>query len=191
MFSYSYKRSYIRHLDRMFFLILMSVFMFLAWTETVKADDSAVLRIVGTTDLHAQGNFINYDTGSEHYSGSLSQCYTLIKEARSEIKGGSDAVLTVDCGDTIFGYASDMINQEVIGGTEFMYEAMAEMEYDALTLGNHDFDYGLDYIKEALEENDLDDKVVLSNIYDAKTKKTVWSQYKIITKTLTTKKRCC
>ena len=174
------------------FLLIFSlatpVFELLLQEEVQGADNMAVLRIISTTDTHAQGNFMNYDTGSEHYSGSLSQAYTLIKEARDEIKGGVDATLTVDCGDTIYGFASDQIYNGVVDGTEYMYEAMAEMEYDAMTLGNHDFDYGLDYIKDTLEENDLSDKVVLSNIYDAKTKQNVWSQYKIITKTLTTRK---
>ena len=73
------------------------------------AENSAVLRIISTTDTHAQGNFMNYDTGSEHYSGSLSQAYSLIKEARDEIKGGTDATVTVDCGDTIYGFASDQL----------------------------------------------------------------------------------
>ena len=170
-------------------VVSMVMPIFLSRTsETVRAaQNTAVLRIISTTDTHAQGNFMNYDTGSEHYSGSLSQAYTLIKEARAEIKGGEEATVTLDCGDTIYGFASDQIYNGVIDGTEYMYEAMAEMEYDAMTLGNHDFDYGLDYIKDALEENDLTDKVVLSNIYDAKTKRTVWSQYKIITKTLTAK----
>ena len=168
--------------------LLLPLMATLTKVDVQAADNSAVLRIISTTDTHAQGNFMNYDTGSEHYSGSLSQAYTLIKEARDEIKGGTEATVTVDCGDTIYGFASDQIYNGVVDGTEYMYEAMAEMEYDAMTLGNHDFDYGLDYIKDVLEENDLSDKVVLSNIYDAKTKKTVWSQYKVITKTLTTKK---
>ncbi|MCR4946545.1 MAG: metallophosphoesterase [Lachnospiraceae bacterium] len=174
------------------FLLIFSLSIpaltYITQEEVKGADNMAVLRIISTTDMHAQGNFMNYDTGSEHYSGSLSQVYTLIREAREDIKGGTEATLTVDCGDTIYGFASDQIYNGVVDGTEYMYEGMAEMEYDAMTLGNHDFDYGLDYIKDTLEENDLSDKVVLSNIYDAKTKRNVWSQYKIITKTLTTKK---
>ena len=147
---------------------------------------TATLRIISTTDLHGQIGQTNYDKASEHYKGSLAQVYSLIQDARASLKYGN--TLTVDVGDTVYGYGSDQIYNGTLDCAEYMYEAMASMGYDAMTLGNHEFDYGYTYIKDALEEAGLDDKMIVSNVFDAKTRKTVWAENKIITKTLNTTK---
>lgn len=149
-----------------------------------KSNGTATLRIISTTDMHGQIGPVNYDTASEHYTGSVAQVYTLIKNARSSLKYGN--TLTVDVGDTVYGYSSDHIKDGSIDSTEYMYQAMSKMGYDAMTLGNHEFDYGYEYIKEALEENGLDKKMIVSNVYDAKTKKNIWAENMVVTKTLNT-----
>lgn len=150
------------------------------------SEGTATLRIISTTDLHGQSVNTNYDTASEHPVGSLAQVYTLIKNARSSLKYG--ATLTLDIGDTVYGYGSDSIMDGTVTGTEYMYAEMATMGYDAITIGNHDFDYGYEYIKSALKDAGLNSKVVLANVYSAKTRNPVWAENKVITKTLTTTK---
>lgn len=149
-------------------------------------EGTATLRIISTTDLHGQSVNQNYDSASEHPLGSLAQAYTLIKNARSSLKYG--ATLTLDIGDTVYGYGSDSIMNGAITGTEYMYAEMATMGYDAITIGNHDFDYGYEYINEALKEAGLSKKVLVSNVYSAKSRKPVWTENKVITKTMTTTK---
>lgn len=149
-------------------------------------EGTATLRVISTTDLHGQSVNVNYDAASEHPNGSLAQVYTLIKEARSSLKYG--ATLTVDIGDTVYGYGSDNIMNGAISGSEYMYAEMATMGYDAITLGNHDFDYGYEYIKDALKDTGLNSKVVLANVYSAKSRNPIWKQNRVITKTLTTTK---
>lgn len=156
-------------------------------TEVQAAGDgTATLRIISTTDLHGQSVNQNYDSASEHPKGSLAQVYTLIKEVRSSLKYG--ATLTVDVGDTVYGYGSDSIMNGAITGSEYMYAEMAKMGYDAITIGNHDFDYGYEYIKAALQETGMNSKVVVSNVYSAKTKNPIWKQNRVITKTVNTTK---
>ena len=41
------------------------------------------------------------------------------------------------------------------------------INYDAITLGNHDFDFGYDYIVSQLEMSGLMEKCVLSNVYSS------------------------
>lgn len=156
-------------------------------TEVQAAGDgTATLRIISTTDLHGQSVNQNYDSASEHPKGSLAQVYTLIKQMRSSLKYG--ATLTVDVGDTVYGYGSDSIMNGAITGSEYMYAEMAKMGYDAITVGNHEFDYGYEYIKAALQETGMNSKALVANVYSAKTRKPIWKQNQVITKTLNTTK---
>ncbi len=152
--------------------------------HTAVAAETATIRVISTTDLHGQLANTNYDTAGAKVIGSLAQDYTLIKEARSEIKYGTS--ITVDIGDTIYGYGSDYVYKN--DGNEYMYSAIAKMGYDAITLGNHDFDYGYQYVEKQLKKAGLDDICVVSNVYDAVTGKNVWNENKILTKTVTTSK---
>lgn len=142
---------------------------------------TTTLRIISTTDLHGQLTDINYDSGTK-YEGSLAQAATLIKEARKGIQYGGS--ITVDAGDTIYGYGAEYVMSK--NGTQFMYEAMASLGYDAVVLGNHDFDFGYTYIKEQLEATGLDKKCVVSNVYDVETEKPVWNENLLISKKLKT-----
>ncbi|MEG1992509.1 MAG: 5'-nucleotidase C-terminal domain-containing protein, partial [Acetivibrio sp.] len=150
----------------------------------VKAEETATVRIISTTDLHGQLANVNYDTAGERSVGSLAQAYSLIKEAREEVKKGTS--ITVDAGDTIYGYGSNIVSGN--DGSDYMYSVMAKMGYDALILGNHDFDYGYDYVKDQLNKAGLFNKCVMSNVFDAVTGENIGDENKIITKTLTTSK---
>lgn len=153
-------------------------------TQAADANGTTTLRILSTTDLHGQSVNINYDSAYEYKQGSLAQAATLIKDAKASLKYGN--TLLVDVGDTIYGYGSDSICRGTVSGVEYMYAEMAQMGYDAMTVGNHDFDYGYMYLKDQLEEAGLDKKVIVSNVYDAKTKKNIWAENKVITKKLKT-----
>lgn len=153
-------------------------------TQASGVSGTTTLRILSTTDLHGQSVDVNYDSAYENQQGSLAQAATLIDEAKKSLKYGN--TLLVDIGDTIYGFGSDRIRDGSVTGVEYMYAEMASMGYDAMTVGNHDFDYGYVYLKEQLDEAGLGSKVVVSNVYDAKTKKNVWAENKIITKKLTT-----
>ncbi len=70
---------------------------------------------------------------------------TLIKEYRSE-----GNVLLLDSGDTFHGQTIVNLNEG-----EAIVNIMNEMGYDALTLGNHDFNFGQERIKELDEMSDF------------------------------------
>lgn len=150
------------------------------------ASGTTTLRILSTTDLHGQSTTLNYDSATVHKKGSLAQAATLINDAKNDLKYGN--TLLVDIGDTIYGYGTDVIHDGRIDGPEYMYEELAALGYDALTVGNHDFDYGYEYLQKQLEASGLDEKTVVSNVYDAKTKKNVWAENMVLTKQLRTTK---
>lgn len=148
------------------------------------AGDEAKLRILFTTDLHGQLSNVDYSTGAAYNTGGLSKAFTLLKAARQE--AGEANTLTFDLGDVMYDYTTDYIYESDENEIQPMYQAMAAVGYDAITLGNHDFEYTLPYIQKQLNASGLTDKVVVSNITDAKTGAHVWNENKIIDKMLTT-----
>lgn len=133
---------------------------------TGTALDSAVpsqsnLRLIFTTDIHGQVLNYNYQTGKSLNRG-LNKVYTMIQSARSEV--GNNA-LTFDLGDSVMDFNSDYIYSQDAESVQPVYKAMAMINYDAITLGNHDFDFGYDYIVNQLELSGLMEKCVLANVH--------------------------
>ena len=91
------------------------------------------LTILHTNDMHS--HIHPFDSGRNKGIGGMAQRATIIKEIRNE----GNQVLLLDAGDIFQG--TPYFN--VYGG-ELEFKLMSEMEYDASTIGNHDFDNGLD-----------------------------------------------
>jgi len=145
----------------------------------VQAAAEVNLRIISTTDIHNQLSVEYYDNAGEKSKGSLAKAYTLIKQARAATSGAS---ITVDVGDSIYGYGSDYIYKNAPDALQPIYGAMSEIGYDAITLGNHDFDYGVPYIKKQVSLAGFDNICTVANVYDAITGKNVWKDYLMIRK---------
>lgn len=146
--------------------------------------DTADLRLIFTTDLHGQLNNMDYETGNTYSIGGLTKAYTLIKEARNEVN--SSNYLTFDIGDVLYDYSTEYIFSEDQKAVQPIYQAMKKVGYDAITLGNHDFDYGYEYIVNQIKNAGFNDIAVVSNVYDSKTSEPVWNENLIITKKVTT-----
>lgn len=153
-------------------------------TTYAASGDSANLRFIFTTDIHGQLDDMDYEIGSPYKIGGLTKAYTLIKNARNEVK--SDNYLTFDVGDVLYDYSTEYIFSEDQKRVQPVYQAMSKIGYDAITLGNHDFDYGYDYIVNQLKDSGLFDKTVVSNVYDSITGKPVWKENMIISKKVKT-----
>ncbi len=146
--------------------------------------DTADLRIMFTTDLHGQVVDVDYSKGTLFPTGGLNKAVTLIKQAKSEVPDGN--TLLFDLGDVMYDYTTDYIYNHDESETQPIYKAMASLNYDAIILGNHDYEYTLPYIQKQYETSGLKDKVIASNITDAVTGKHVFQENKIIEKTLKT-----
>lgn len=110
---------------------------------------TATLRLLETTDLHA--NLLPYDyfAGKRAQPYGLARIATLTRAARAEC----DNVLLFDNGDALQGTPlADITAQEGSGwtGTHPVIKAMNLLGYDAATLGNHEFNFGLDWLLGAL-----------------------------------------
>lgn len=130
-----------------------------AKTTTTNVD----LRIMETTDVHT--NLMNYDyyKNAETDTVGLVKTATLVHEARKENKNN----VLVDNGDTIQGTPLGTFFAKVErikkGEVHPSIAAMNAMRYDAATYGNHEFNYGLGYLKEVY--NDGNFKRVNANVY--------------------------
>ena len=155
-------------------------------TVATAAAAEADMRVVFTTDIH--GQVVNYDYQSEQeVIRGLNKAYTLVKKARSE--AGEGNTLTFDLGDSVYDFTTDYIYNNSPESLQPVYNAMSKIGYDAITLGNHDFDYGYDYIVQQLDASGLMNKCVLSNVYSAVNGKSVFGvENKIIEKKLTNEK---
>lgn len=120
------------------------------------------LRILATSDLHA--NLMPWDYSRDRPSSTAGLALTagLIAQARAEV---SDSLL-FDNGDFLQGSAlGDFYGLEQGLGPDDTHPVIAAMnllEYDAVTLGNHEFSHGLDFLMRAMERADF--PVVSANV---------------------------
>jgi 2',3'-cyclic-nucleotide 2'-phosphodiesterase/3'-nucleotidase len=109
------------------------------------------LRVLVTTDVHGHILPFDYFTHAENRPYGLARVATLVERARAAI--GEENCLLVDNGDFLQGTAlSDMTAQPGQGwrGPHPVLRTMNLMGYDAATLGNHEFNFGLDWLRDTL-----------------------------------------
>lgn len=107
------------------------------------------LRILATTDLHAQLLSYDYYANSPQFGFGLTQTAALVAGARAEVPGS----LLLDNGDFLQGSAlADIASRPRRRRAHPAISAFAAMGYDAVALGNHEFNYGLDTLQAALRD---------------------------------------
>ena len=146
--------------------------------------EEAELRFIFTTDIHGQLNSKDYETGLDYGIGGLARAYDLIMQARNELPGNNS--FTFDVGDTLYDYTTEYIFAEDQNEIQPIYRAMALVGYDAITLGNHDFDYGYSYILRQLKGSGLMNKTIVSNVVDSKTDEYPFLENMLITREVKT-----
>ncbi|WP_336994165.1 bifunctional 2',3'-cyclic-nucleotide 2'-phosphodiesterase/3'-nucleotidase [Lelliottia amnigena] len=134
------------------------------------------LRILETTDLHSNMMDFDYykDTPTEKFG--LVRTASLINAARGEVKNS----VLVDNGDLIQGSPlGDYVAAKGLkkGDVHPVYKALNTLDYAVGNLGNHEFNYGLDYLHNALAGAKF--PYVNANIIDVKTKKPLFTPYLI------------
>lgn len=136
------------------------------------------LRIIETTDIHT--NVMDYDYYKDKPSQKigLSRAATLVKQARSEV---TNSVL-VDNGDLIQGspMGDYMASKGVkLGDVHPVYKAMNQLGYDVGNIGNHEFNYGLEFLNNAIKGANF--PYISANVFDQKTGEHYFKPYIIKT----------
>ena len=143
---------------------------------------TAEITLMSVTDLHCRVLNWDYLTDQPYSSGRGSaRISTLVEELRAE--KGVESTLLLDIGDTIQGtplcayYAlRDPITE---GATHPVATAMNAMGFDTMTVGNHEFNFGLPVLYEF--ERQLDAPMLSANIVRAGTDEPAFKPYIIET----------
>ena len=135
------------------------------------------LRVMETSDIHS--NLIDFDYFKDKPTDQFGLVRTaaLIKAAKGEV---TNAVL-VDNGDLIQGspLADYMVSKGLNDGEAHpAHKLMNTMGYTVGNFGNHEFNFGLDYLQKAIAGADF--PYVNANIIDEKTGKNLFTPYIIV-----------
>lgn len=127
------------------------------------AEGDTTLTIIATSDTHGNVWGWSYEDGKESTSGSLAQVSSYVKSLRD----AGENVILVDNGDTIQGtIMSDDLANKNPDEAHPVIAAMNYMGYDAMGLGNHEFNWGVTSMKKILGQAEF--PVLCSNIRDGK-----------------------
>ncbi|MGN0905740.1 MAG: metallophosphoesterase, partial [Bullifex sp.] len=152
-----------------YFAIIMMVLISLTGCVTGKhassrpAGEPYELVIIATSDLHANPWGFSYEDGKETTNNGMARLYSFISKER---EAHPDLIL-IDGGDDIQGtiLSDDLANKDERKEHPIV-EAMNFMGYDAMTLGNHEFNWGISVMKDILSGADF--PVLAANVRDAK-----------------------
>ena len=142
---------------------------------------SVAVRILSTTDLHT--NLVNYDYYQDKETQNLGLAKTALLIAKA--KAENPNVVLVDNGDIIqgtpLGTYKAIVNPIKDGEQHPMYKALDSLGFDAGTFGNHEFNYGLDFLNKVIATAGM--PLVNANVLDAKTNQPLFKTHEIIEKT--------
>ena len=112
------------------------------------------LRLLGTTDLHAHLMAYDYYSDEGDQPFGLVRIATAIRAARAEAQN----TLLFDNGDALQGTPMGDLTTCPDGfwrGINPVITAMNELRYDAANLGNHEFNFGLDWLAGTVRSADF------------------------------------
>ena len=108
----------------------------------------AHITILSTTDLHGNIYPIDYNTNTVEARG-LARVATIVNRERKE----SPDLLLLDSGDTIQGTPLTFYHARVNNSpADPMMTVMSTMGYDAMAVGNHEYEFGWDVLDKARGE---------------------------------------
>jgi len=121
----------------------LAVVFCLAFFMTIFADDNKdrLLTVIFTNDSHGMA------WKDKEGAGGLAAQQTLIDEIRDEVQKKSGNVILLNAGDITLGDPRSNICENMP-----MIEGMNLIGYDAMTIGNHEFDFGFEAFKRMQEK---------------------------------------
>ena len=125
---------------------LVAVFCILS-VLTIFADDNKdrLLTVIFTNDSH--GMAWKFDEPHNPGIGGLAAQKTLVDDIRAEVQGKGGNVLVLSAGDITLGDPRSNICENMP-----MVEGMNLVGYDAMTIGNHEFDFGFEAFRKMQEK---------------------------------------
>ena len=142
--------------------ILLAAAMVLSLTGAALAAEGDIhITIIGTSDTHGNIWGYSYEDMKETTGDGLARISTYVNQVRAE----NPNTILLDTGDTIQGtiLTDDLYSKGADGHP--VIAAMNYMKYDAWTLGNHEFNWGVDVLKAVMAQSEA--PVLAANIKNA------------------------
>lgn len=140
----------------LFLTLVMVLALLTPLSSAAEASNSVTVTILGTSDMHGRIYPWEYATASEKANNGFAKTYALVKEERAK----NPNVILIDNGDTLQDNMAELFNNNPVHP---MIEAMNFMGYDTWNLGNHEYNFGLDFINRNTAA--FKGKIIAANIY--------------------------
>ena len=126
------------------------------------AEGEKTITILATSDMHGNIWGFSYEDSKETDNNGMARLYTYIQQVRAE----NPNTILIDAGDDIQGtIMTDDIYNKIPEEPHPVVAAMNYMGYDAMTLGNHEFNWGIDTMQKILSQAQF--PVLAANVKDA------------------------
>ncbi len=112
----------------------------------------ARLRLLATTDLHMNLTSHDYHADRPNPAVGLTRTASLIHKARQEAAAQGALVLLFDNGDALQGTPLSDLAAAQPDRDHPLMRAFGHLHYDAIGLGNHDFNFGLKSLDSILQQ---------------------------------------
>ena len=133
-----------------------------AFPAALAAEGEKHITILGTSDMHGNIWGYSYEDNKESANNGMARLYTYIQQVRAE----NPNTILIDAGDDIQGtIMTDDLYNKTPDEPHPVITAMNFMGYDAMTLGNHEFNWGIDTMKTITGQADF--PILAANVKDA------------------------
>ncbi len=163
---------------RKLFSALIALVMVLAMVPTMAfGAEGKTITILATSDLHGNIWGFSYEDSTETTNNGMARVYTYVEEVRAE----NPNTILIDCGDTIQGtiMTDDLFNTNPDLAHPVM-TTMNFMGYEAMVLGNHEFNWGIPTMKKITGQANF--PVLAANVKDEAGNYVTGAGYTIIEK---------
>ena len=150
-------------------ILIGAIFICVLLAPLAGRADTANLSILFTGDTH--GHLRSYYQGGPKPVGGVAKRAIYFQEKRRHTKEMS--WVTLDSGDALSGTSLSDVFKGYLD-----IEAMNRLGYDAMCLGVHDFDYGVDVLRQRISEAQFE--VVSANVIDSATGQSFTTPYFIL-----------
>ncbi len=145
--------------------LMMSLLLVILLLPAATAEGETHITILGTSDLHGNIWGFSYEDNKETANNGMARLYTYIQQVRKE----NPNTILLDNGDTIQGtIMTDDLYNKTPDEPHPVMAAMNFMAFDAMTLGNHEFNWGMETMQKIIAQADF--PVLSANVKDAEGK---------------------
>ena len=142
-------------------LLALAMVLALLPSAAFAAEGEKHITILGTSDMHGNIWGFSYEDSKETDNNGMARLYTYIQQVRAE----NPNTILIDAGDDIQGtIMTDDIYNKIPEEPHPVVAAMNYMGYDAMTLGNHEFNWGIDTMQKILSQAQF--PVLAANVKD-------------------------